>query len=283
MNKIQVTTNEIFHDNYEEFLKGTKKGVIDLAIPVANILEWHKAPGLYSLATGVSQKEIEHVLYYSAYVISDPKNTGFEKGQIVLIKDLPQDGIVEAKSGIEGIQLLLNPSVMKGRFETARAREREIMAKIEETEDGKAPDELTEEQNEQLDRLHEELAKERSIMDAVYYVRNSKRLEIGQIHLFPNELRGILKQEANLRPYAMLQIQRLYHRVISRNTRLKKLIEADVPPIIIQNESRMLQEYVDTLIANGRRGKPVLDAKNGEVEYPYESLTDVVERAISYI
>ena len=231
-----------------------RMGTIELAAPVSHIWYFKTIPSRMGLALDVSPKALEHVLYFSQYIVTDPGTTPLEKKQLLTEKqyrDMREkyENDFEAGMGAEAIKKLL--------------------AEID------------------LDKTCEELRAELDGASGQKRVRIWKRLEVLEafrqsgnrpewmildvIPVIPPDLRPMVQLDGGR--FATSDLNDLYRRVINRNNRLKRLLELGAPDIIVRNEKRMLQEAVDALIDNGRRGKPVTGPNNRALK----SLSDMLK------
>ncbi len=230
-----------------------RMGHIELAAPVSHIWYFRATPSRMGLLLDMTPRNLESVLYFASYVVIDPGNTPLAKKQV--LSDVEYRSYYEKYEndfrvgmGAEAIQELL----------------REV----------------------DVEALSAELKQELLTTSGQKKVRLIKRLEVVEafrrsgnrpewmiletIPVIPPDLRPMVLLDGGR--YATSDLNELYRRVINRNNRLKKMIEMNSPDIIIRNEKRMLQEFVDALIDNGRRGKAVTGPSNRELK----SLSDVL-------
>ena len=231
-----------------------RMGTIELAAPVSHIWYFKTIPSKMGLVLDISPKALEHVLYFSQYIVTDPGDTPLEKKQILNEKQYHEmrekyEDSFKAGMGAETIK--------------------ELLAEID------------------LDKTCEELRAELEEASGQKRVRILKRLEVLEafrqsgnrpewmildvIPVIPPDLRPMVQLDGGR--FATSDHNDLYRRVINRNNRLKRLLELGAPDIIVRNEKRMLQEAVDALIDNGRRGKPVTGPNNR----PLKSLSDMLK------
>ena len=231
-----------------------RMGTIELAAPVSHIWYFKTIPSKMGLVLDVSPKDLEQVLYFSKYIVTDPGTTPLEKKQLLNEKqynDMREkyEDDFEAGMGAEAIKKLL--------------------CEID------------------LDKICEELRSELETANGQKRIRTLKRLEVLEafrqsgnrpewmildvIPVIPPDLRPMVQLDGGR--FATSDLNDLYRRVINRNNRLKRLLELHAPDIIVRNEKRMLQEAVDALIDNGRRGKPVTGPNNR----PLKSLSDMLK------
>ncbi|MGN0761270.1 MAG: DNA-directed RNA polymerase subunit beta' [Christensenellales bacterium] len=239
----------------KKIVRRERMGHIELACPVSHIWYFKGVPSRISIALDMSPKDVEHVLYYSKYVVIDPGRTDF------LVKQ-----VIDDKEYLEAID-----KFGQGSFKAGRGAEavKELLMAID------------------LDKESKELKDIVATTQGQRRIKAVKRLEVIEsfrisnnrpewmildvLPVLPPELRPMVPLDGGR--YAASDLNDLYRRVINRNNRLKKLIEMGSPEIIIINEKRMLQEAVDALIDNGRRGKPVTGAGNRELK----SLTSMLK------
>lgn len=231
-----------------------RMGHIELAAPVSHIWYFKGIPSRMGLILDLSPRLLEQVLYFAAYIVVDPGNTPLTKKQILSEKDYRDmrekyEDEFDAGMGAEYIQKLL--------------------AEID------------------LDALSNELKQELEGATGQKRARLLKRLEVVEafrqsgnrpewmilnvIPVIPPDLRPMVQLDGGR--FATSDLNDLYRRVINRNNRLKRLLDLGAPDIIVRNEKRMLQEAVDALIDNGRRGRPVTGPNNR----PLKSLSDMLK------
>jgi len=219
-----------------------RMGHIDLAAPVAHIWYLRGIPSRMSLLLGISPKNLEEVVYFVSWVVIDAGDTDLSYKQIISEKeyrDYTREfgvGSFVAKTGAEAVKELLE------RIDLAK----EHRGVIEELKDAQGD-------------KRKKLIKRLETIDAF---RNSDNkpdwMVLTVLPVIPPDLRPMLQLDGGR--FATSDLNDLYRRVITRNSRLKRLIEMGTPSIIVQNEKRMLQEAVDALIDNGRRSKPIAGA-----------------------
>ncbi len=230
-------------------------GHIELATPVSHIWFFKGIPSRMSLIIDVSPKALERVVYFAAYIVMDAKDTGLSYKQILSEKDYR-----------EAIEKYGEDSFVVGMGAEAI---RELLAKVdlekEEKEIRKALETATSQK-----RL--KLIKRLETIEAFIESGNKPEwMVLEVIPVIPPDLRPMVQLDGGR--FATSDLNDLYRRVINRNNRLKRLIELEAPDIIIRNEKRMLQESVDALTHNGRRGSPVTGAGNR----PLKSLSDMLK------
>ena len=232
-----------------------RMGHIELASPVAHIWFLKSLPSRIGLLLDMTLRDIERVLYFESYVVIDPGLTDLETGQLLNDEEyyskLEEFGDeFEARMGAEAIQQFLLAMDMQG--EIARLRE-EIPATNSETKIKK-------------------LSKRLKLMEA--FVNSGNRPEwmiLTVLPVLPPDLRPLVPLDGGR--FATSDLNDLYRRVINRNNRLKRLLDLSAPDIIVRNEKRMLQESVDALLDNGRRGRAI----TGSNKRPLKSLADMIK------
>jgi len=220
-----------------------RMGHIELATPVSHIWFFKGVPSRMGTVLDMSQRDLEEVLYFVSYVVIDKGITPLENKQTLSEKEYRAyyekygDGF-KVGMGAEAIKELLKKVDLKKEIE-------EIRQKLETAQGQKRTS----------------LLKRLDILDAFYKSGNKPEWMIMDVlPVIPPELRPMIQLDGGR--FATSDLNDLYRRVINRNNRLKKLIDLGAPSIIIQNEKRMLQEAVDALFDNGRRGKSVTGAGN---------------------
>ena len=243
---VEVTTSKVRRE---------RMGHIKLATPIAHIWYSKGTPNKMSLLLGISTKELESVLYFSRYIVTDKGKTELERGQILtdreykLYESQYKNGFT-AKMGAEGILKLLEEINLK-ELEHELEKEMEIV---------------------NSSQKRKKIVKRLKIVRDLIVAKNRPEWMILTIlPVITADLRPMVQLDGGR--FATSDLNDLYRRVINRNTRLKKLISINAPEIVIKNEKRMLQEAVDALIDNGRRGKPVVTQNNRELK----SLSDMLK------
>mgnify|MGYP003364975101 CR=1 FL=1 len=231
-----------------------RMGHIALAAPVSHIWYFKGIPSRMGLILDLSPRLLEKVLYFASYIVVDPGNTPLEKKQLLSEKeyrDMREKYEDDFKAGM-GAECI-----------------KELLAEIN------------------LDQLGDSLKAELKTSSGQKKVRILKRLEVVEafrssgnrpewmildvVPVIPPDLRPMVQLDGGR--FATSDLNDLYRRVINRNNRLKRLLELGAPDIIVRNEKRMLQEAVDALIDNGRRGRPVTGPNNR----PLKSLSDMLK------
>ena len=231
-----------------------RMGHIELAAPVSHIWYFKGIPSRLGLVLDISPRYLEKVLYFALYIVTDPGDTPLEKMQILNEKEYAEmreryEDDFEAGMGAEAIKKLLQD------IDVPTLR-----------------DELTAELETATGQKRVKLLKRLDVVDAFY--NSGNKLEwmiLDVIPVIPPDIRPMVQLDGGR--FATSDLNDLYRRVINRNNRLKRLMELNAPDIIIRNEKRMLQESVDALIDNGRRGRPVTGPSNR----PLKSLSDMLK------
>ncbi|NKI19633.1 DNA-directed RNA polymerase subunit beta' [Spongiibacter sp. KMU-166] len=232
-----------------------RMGHIELASPVAHIWFLKSLPSRIGLLLDMTLRDIERILYFESYVVTDPGMTTLEKGQLLsdeqyfeAMEEFGDDFV--AKMGAEAIMALLMELDL--RDEVERLRE-EIPATNSETKIKK-------------------LSKRLKLIEALAESGNKPEWMIMQVlPVLPPDLRPLVPLDGGR--FATSDLNDLYRRVINRNNRLKRLLDLNAPDIIVRNEKRMLQESVDALLDNGRRGRAI----TGSNKRPLKSLADMIK------
>jgi DNA-directed RNA polymerase subunit beta' len=232
-----------------------RMGHIELASPVAHIWFLKSLPSRIGLLLDMTLRDIERVLYFESYVVVDTGLTDLETGQLLTDEDyyakLEEYGDeFDARMGAEAVQALLLAMDMES--DIARLRE-EIPATNSETKIKK-------------------LSKRLKLMEA--FVNSGNKPEwmvMTVLPVLPPDLRPLVPLDGGR--FATSDLNDLYRRVINRNNRLKRLLDLSAPDIIVRNEKRMLQESVDALLDNGRRGRAI----TGSNKRPLKSLADMIK------
>ena len=234
-----------------------RMGHIELATPVSHIWFFKGVPSRMGLVLDMSPRELEEVLYFVSYVVLDPGDTPLEKKQTISDKDYrtyyeKYGNTFRVGMGAEAIKELLEEVNLEKEVN-------EIKKQISEIKDTSSQKRVR-------------LIKRLDVLDA--FLESGNRPEwmiLTALPVIPPELRPMIQLDGGR--FATSDLNDLYRRVINRNNRLKKLIELQAPSIIIQNEKRMLQEAVDALFDNGRRGKNI----TGPGNRPLKSLSSMLK------
>ena len=231
-----------------------RMGSIELAAPVSHIWYFKTIPSRMGLVLDITPKALEQVLYFSQYIVTDPGTTPLEKKQLLNEKqyrDMREkyEDDFEAGMGAEAIKKLLC-----------------------EIDLDKTCDELRQELENATGQKSVRILKRLEVLEAFRQSGNRPEwMILDVIPVIPPDLRPMVQLDGGR--FATSDLNDLYRRVINRNNRLKRLLELKAPDIIVRNEKRMLQEAVDALIDNGRRGKPVTGPNNR----PLKSLSDMLK------
>ena len=232
-----------------------RMGHIELASPVAHIWFLKSLPSRIGLMLDMTLRDIERILYYESFVVTEPGMTTLEVGQLLTdeqyyeaIEEFGDE--FEARMGAEAIQALLGQIELAE--EVQRLRE-EIPQTTSETKIKK-------------------LSKRLKLLEAFHHSGNDpKWMIMSVLPVLPPDLRPLVPLDGGR--FATSDLNDLYRRVINRNNRLKRLLELNAPDIIVRNEKRMLQEAVDALLDNGRRGRAI----TGSNKRPLKSLADMIK------
>ena len=231
-----------------------RMGHIELATPVSHIWFFKGVPSRMGLVLDMSPRDLEEVLYFVSYVVIDKGNAPLENKQTLSEKEYRA---YYEKYGT-GFRVGMGAEAIK-----------ELLKKVDLK---KEIDEITKELETAQGQKRTRLLKRLDVLDAFYTSGNKPEWMIMDcIPVIPPELRPMIQLDGGR--FATSDLNDLYRRVINRNNRLKKLIDLGAPTIIIQNEKRMLQEAVDSLFDNGRRGRSVTGAGNR----PLKSLSSMLK------
>ncbi len=231
-----------------------RMGHVELAAPVSHIWYFKGIPSRMGLMLDLSPRNLEKVLYFALYIVTDPGSTPLEKYQVLSEKEYEDmrekyEDEFEAGMGAEAIKKLL--------------AEIDVPALAEQ---------LREELKNASGQKKARLLKRLEVVDAFNNSNNKPEwMILDVIPVIPPDIRPMVQLDGGR--FATSDLNDLYRRVINRNNRLKRLMELGAPDIIIRNEKRMLQEAVDALIDNGRRGRPVTGPNNR----PLKSLSDMLK------
>ena len=243
---VEVTTAKVRRE---------RMGHIELAAPIAHIWYFKGIPSRIGLLLDISPRSLERVIYFASYIVIDKGTSGLLPNQVLTEKEFVEarekygKDSFKAEMGAEAIQKLL--------------------AKVD-------VEKLAKQLKKELEKASEQKkAKLVKRLDTVESFRLSDNkpewMVMNVIPVIPPELRPMVQLDGGR--FATSDLNDLYRRVINRNNRLKRLLELGAPEIIVRNEKRMLQESVDALIDNGRRGRPVTGAGNR----PLKSLSDMLK------
>ncbi len=233
-----------------------RMGHIDLACPVAHIWFLKSLPSRISLAIDMKLKEVEKVLYFESFIVIEPGLTKLKKGQLLNEEDLikAQDEYGEdafnAGIGAEAVREILINLDLKSEQKKLRESLKEIKSKVTE----------------------ERTIKRLKLIES--FINSGNKPEwmiLTTVPVIPPELRPLVPLDGGR--FATSDLNDLYRRVINRNNRLKRLLDLKAPDIIVRNEKRMLQESVDALFDNGRRGRVI----TGTGKRPLKSLAEMLK------
>ncbi len=232
-----------------------RMGHIDLASPVAHIWFLKSLPSRIGLFLDMTLREIERVLYYESFVVVEPGITDLKKGQL-LTEDEYYEALDEydddftAMMGAEAVQILLADVDVEKSIQEIRE---ELATSGSETK---------------IKKLQKRLKLMEAFRDSG---QKPEWMIMNVLPILPPDLRPLVPLDGGR--FATSDLNDLYRRVINRNNRLKRLLELGAPEIIVRNEKRMLQESVDALLDNGRRGRAIL----GTNKRPLKSLADMIK------
>ncbi len=225
-----------------------RMGHIELACPVSHIWFFKGVPSRIGIVLDMSPKLLDEVLYYVSYVVLDPKNTEFTYKQV--IRDREYREALE-KYGPNGFRAGMGAEAVKELLENIDLeREREELSNIMHTSKGQKKLKAT---------------KKLEVVEAFIKSGNKPSwMILDAVPVIPPDLRPLVQIDGG--KFAASDLNDLYRRVINRNNRLKKLMELGAPEIIVRNEKRMLQESVDALFDNGKRGRPVQGSRQRDLK-----------------
>ncbi len=231
-----------------------RMGHIELAAPVSHIWYFKGIPSRMGLLLDMSPRSLEKVLYFAAFVVTDPGETGLEYKQLLTDKEYREaqsrfgEDAFSAGMGAEAVKVLLKQVDLEA-----------------------SSKELREELKNSTGQKRVRAIKRLEVVEAFRQSGNKPEwIIMDVIPVIPPELRPMVQLDGGR--FATSDLNDLYRRVINRNNRLSRLLQLRAPDIIVRNEKRMLQEAVDALIDNGRRGRPV----TGPGNRPLKSLSDML-------
>jgi DNA-directed RNA polymerase subunit beta' len=232
-----------------------RMGHIELATPVAHIWFLKSIPSKIGMFLDMTLKELERVLYFESYVVINPKDLPFKSGDLISeekyreIREKYGENSIEAGVGAEAVKQLLQKVDINEMAEQLRFEMKET----------------------QSEAKRKKLAKRLRVIESFRDSGNEPEWMILEvIPVIPPDLRPLVPLDGGR--FATSDLNDLYRRVINRNNRLKRLLELNAPDIIIRNEKRMLQEAVDALFDNGKRGRVITGAN----KKPLRSLSDML-------
>ena len=232
-----------------------RMGHIELAAPVAHIWYFKGIPSRIALMLDISPRNLEKVIYFASYIVTDKGTSGLEKCQILTEKEYHE---AEEKYGRKSFKAEMGAEA--------------IRKLLEEIDLAKLTAQIEKEIENASEQRKAKLIKRLDTVEA--FLQSGNRPEwmvMNVIPVIPPDLRPMVQLDGGR--FATSDLNDLYRRVINRNNRLKRLLELGAPEIIVRNEKRMLQESVDALIDNSRRGRPVTGAGNR----PLKSLSDLLK------
>ncbi|PLY15502.1 MAG: DNA-directed RNA polymerase subunit beta' [Sedimenticola sp.] len=232
-----------------------RMGHIELASPVAHIWFLKSLPSRIGLLLDMTLRDIERVLYFESFVVVDPGMTPLDRGQLLTdeqyLEAIEENGDeFDARMGAEAVYELLRTLDLTREIETLRE---DIVSTNSETK---------------LKKLSKRLKLIESLNDSG---NRPEWMILTVLPVLPPELRPLVPLDGGR--FATSDLNDLYRRVINRNNRLKRLLDLNAPDIIVRNEKRMLQESVDALLDNGRRGRAI----TGTNKRPLKSLADMIK------
>ncbi len=244
---VEVTTSKVRRE---------RMGHIELAAPVAHIWFLKSLPSRIGTLLDMALKDLEKVLYFESYIVTDPGLSPFEQNQLLTEEEYYDaldeygEGSFTAMIGAEAIRVILQGMDLKEIRDTLRT-------------------DLSETNSE---AKRKKIVKRLKLVDAFIESGNKPEWMIMEVvPVIPPELRPLVPLDGGR--FATSDLNDLYRRVINRNNRLKRLLELRAPDIIVRNEKRMLQESVDALFDNGRRGRVI----TGNNKRPLKSLSDMLK------
>ena len=229
-----------------------RMGHIELAAPVSHIWYFRGVPSKIGLLLDMSPKALEQVIYFAAYVVLDPGTTGLEYKQVINDKQLRDLEETMGDSSKTGLKVGMGAEAI-----------RELLMAVDLEKESKETRDIIENNASGPKRV--KAIKRIEIIEA--FRKSGNRPEwmiLTVLPVIPPDLRPMVQLDGGR--FASSDLNDLYRRVINRNNRLKRMIELSAPEMIIKNEKRMLQEAVDALIDNGRRGKPLSGPSNRELK-----------------
>ena len=244
---VEVTLTKVRRD---------RMGHIELAAPVAHIWFMKSLPSRIGLLLDMTLKDLERVLYFESYVVSDPGMTPLEPKQLLNEEEFndaaDEYGLDTFKAGIgaEAIREMLETIVLEDQFEVIKSDLKETKSEAK----------------------RKKLIKRLKLIESfIFSGARPEWMILTVVPVIPPELRPLVPLDGGR--FATSDLNDLYRRVINRNNRLKRLMELRAPDIIVRNEKRMLQESVDALFDNGRRGRAITGAN----KRPLKSMSDMLK------
>jgi len=232
-----------------------RMGHIELAAPVAHIWYFKGIPSRVALVLDISPRSVEKVIYFAAYVVTDKGTSGLTEGQILNEKEFHE---AREKYGRDSFKAAMGAEAI-----------RTLLQKVDLE---KLSTKLKKEIEEASEQKRAKLVKRLDTIESFLLSGNKPEwMVLSVIPVIPPDIRPMVQLDGGR--FATSDLNDLYRRVLNRNNRLKRLLELGAPEIIVRNEKRMLQESVDALIDNGRRGRPVTGAGNRALK----SLSDMLK------
>ena len=232
-----------------------RMGHIELAAPVAHIWYFKGIPSRIALMLDISPRNLEKVIYFASYIVTDKGTSGLEKCQVLTEKEYHD---AEEKYGKKSFKVGIGAEAVRKLLEEIDLEK--LVAKIKKELENAS------------EQKKAKLVKRLDTVEAFRMSGNRPEwMVMNVIPVIPPDLRPMVQLDGGR--FATSDLNDLYRRVINRNNRLKRLLELGAPEIIVRNEKRMLQESVDALIDNSRRGRPVTGAGNR----PLKSLSDMLK------
>ncbi len=244
---VEVTTSRVRRE---------RMGHIELAAPVAHIWFLKSLPSRISTLLDITMKDLEKILYFENYVVVEPGMSPLQKGDL-----LSEDAYIKAQDeyGEDNFVAMIGAEVVQRMLSEINLEElqAQLKADFEETSS---------------ETKRKKIIKRLKLVDAFMGSGNKPEwMVMNVLPVIPPEIRPLVMLDGGR--FATSDLNELYRRVINRNNRLRRLLELKAPDIIIRNEKRMLQESVDALFDNGRRGKVVKNAN----KRPFKSLSDMLK------
>jgi len=232
-----------------------RMGHIELAAPAAHIWFLKSIPSKIGMFLDMTLKELERILYFESYVVIDPKNIPLKKGDLISEEKYRE---LKGKYGVDAIEAGVGAEAVKKLLQQVNIKEMAEQLRVEMRET-------------QSEAKRKKLAKRLRVIEAFRDSGNMPEwMILDVIPVIPPDLRPLVPLDGGR--FATSDLNDLYRRVINRNNRLKRLLELNAPDIIIRNEKRMLQEAVDALFDNGKRGRVITGAN----KKPLRSLSDML-------
>ena len=238
-----------------------RMGHIKLAAPVSHIWYFKGIPSRMGLILDISPRTLEKVLYFASYIVLDPGSTSLQYKQVLSEKEYREE--VEKYGGTGGFRVGMGAEAIQ-----------ELLKAIDLEKDSA---ELRAALKDATGQKRARIIKRLEVVEA--FLSSGNRPEwmiMDVIPVIPPDIRPMVQLDGGR--FATSDLNDLYRRIINRNNRLARLLELGAPDIIVRNEKRMLQEAVDALIDNGRRGRPVTGPNNGALKFRIYTLFIVLLR-----